>query len=195
MTPEEIRQMRQINFKQTNAFAMQNGMIQGVYSILTLSVFVAGLSTPLLSYVHLILLLNFPILACFLTARFRREVSPHFTFSFSRGFSHTLLTVLYAGLWAGVGTFVYIAFFDNGHIFDLYQAQVSRPEMVQVLETSGMNRQIADATGGKTIVQLIDELRTISSGTYAALIVYFHLLSSPLIAILGGVVNIRRPRR
>lgn len=192
MTPEEIKKMRQINFKQTNAFAMQNGIILGIFSILTQAAFVAGLSRPFVSYIYIVMLINIPILACFLTAKFRREVAPDFVFSFSRGFSHTLLTVLYAGLWAGVATFIYMAFFDKGHVFDCYQANLMRPEMIQALEASGMNQTIADASGGKTLSDVIDELRTVSPATYAAMIVYFYLLASPLIAVFGGLFNIRR---
>lgn len=195
MTPEEIKQARQINFKQTNAFAMQNGLILGIFAIITQACFVIGLSTPFFSTIWLVMLFNIPIFSIFLTAKFRREVALDVPFSFSRGFTHTLLVVLYAGIWAGIAAYVYLAFFDNGYIFDAYQASLTSPENVKVLKESGLDAQIKEMTGGLTLPQLIDEMRNIGSGYYAASIVYCYLLTSPFFAILGGLFNIRRGKR
>ena len=76
MSPEEIKRMRQINFKQTNAFAMQNGLILGAVGIATLAAFIAGQSLPLFGSLHLLLLLCTPLLAVWLTARFRLPSFP-----------------------------------------------------------------------------------------------------------------------
>ena len=184
MSPEEIKRMRQINFKQTNAFAMQNGLILGAVGIATLAAFIAGQSLPLFGSLHLLLLLCTPLLAVWLTARF--------PFSFNRGFAHTLLAFLYAGIWTGVGTFVYFYFLDQGHLFDTLQAQLSRPEQVEAMRQSGLDEWIKTSTGGLTFTQVIDELRKVSAATYAAMVIYSYILTAPLVAIFGGLFNIRR---
>lgn len=192
MTPEEIKQARQINFKQTNAFAMQNGLILGIFAIIAQACFVIGLKIPFFSTIWLVMLINIPIFAFFLTAKFRREVAPNFPFSFSRGFAHTLLIVLYAGIWAGIATYLYLAFFDKGYIFDAYQASLTVPETAKAIKESGLEMQIKEMTGGLTLMQLIDEMRKVGPAHYAASIVYCYLLTSPFLAIIGGVFNIRR---
>ena len=192
MSPEEIKRMRQINFKQTNAFAMQHGLILGAVGIATLAAFIAGQSLPLFGSLHLLLVLCTPLLAVWLTARFRRQVAPGFPFSFSRGFAHTLLAFLYAGIWTGVGTFVYFYFLDQGHLFDTLQAQLSRPEQVEAMRQSGLDEWIKTSTGGLTFTQVIDELRKVSAATYAAMVIYSYILTAPLVAIFGGLFNIRR---
>ncbi|MDO5075124.1 MAG: DUF4199 domain-containing protein [Bacteroidales bacterium] len=195
MTPEEIRNLRQINFRQTNAYAMQNGILLGVVAITSLGSFVIGLSFPLFSTFSLLLTLLFPLLALGLTLRFRREVAAQLPFSFSRGFSHTLLSVLYAGIWAGIATFVYMAFFDHGYIFEQYLTHLSRPDMQQMMQETGLNEQIRVSTGGLSPQQVIEQLRDISAGTYAAMIIYLYILSAPLLAVLGGFIALRRSSR
>lgn len=192
MTPEEIKQARQINFKQTNAFSMQSGILLGLFAIITQVCFVISLKIPLFSTIWLVMLINIPIFAIFLTAKFRREVAPNCPFSFSRGFTHTLLIMLYAGVWAGIATYVYLTFFDKDYMFDAYQASLTAPETVKAIQESGLERQIKEMTGGLNLIQFIDEMRKLSSAHYAASIVYFYLLTSPFIAILGGLFNIRR---
>lgn len=195
MTPEEIRQNRQINFKQTNAFAMNHGLLLGIISIAALASFVGSFSLALLSYLNLILFLSVPLVAIALTFRFRESVARDFPFSFSRGFSHTLLVMLYAAVWAGMATFVYLYFFDHGYLFDAYEAHLGRPEVVSAMQKSGLEMQMKEATGGKTPMQLVDELRGIPAGSYAAMVVYFYLLTAPIVALLGGFFAMRRATR
>lgn len=195
MTPEEIRKMRQINFRQTNAYAMQYGIILGIWATASLSCFVLGLSYPPLSTLSLMLTLAFPVVAILLTLRFRREVSEALPFSFSRGFTHTLLAVLYAGIWAGIATFVYMAFFDHGYLFDQYLTNLNQPEMQQLLAQSGMSEQIKQSTGGLSLQQVIEQLREVSAATYAAMIIYLYTLSAPILAVLGGLIARRNTRR
>lgn len=195
MTPETPQALRQNNFRQTNAYAMQNGLILGVVAITSLGCFVLGLSMPMFSTLSLLLSLFFPIVACLLTLRFRKEVAAQLPFSFSRGFSHTLLSVLYAGIWAGIATFVYMAFFDQGYIFDQYLLNLQQPEMQQMMRETGLTEQIKTNTGGLTLSQVIEQLRDISAGTYAAMIIYLYLLSAPILALIGGFIGLRRSSR
>lgn len=192
MSPEEIKQVRQINFKQTNAFAMQNGIFLGLEGIATFSTFIAGQSIAFFGTLHLLLFLFTPILAIWLTTRFRNQVAVEVPFSFSRGFAHTLLTFLYAGIWTGVGTFIYFFFIDQGYLFDTIQANLSTPEQLEAMHRSGLDTWIKNSTGGLTPNQVIDELRKVSAASYATMVIYSYILTAPLVAVLGGFINIRR---
>lgn len=174
---------------------MQNGIILGIYSIFTFASFIVGLTAPLFSMANLVMMVNFPLFAIFLTARFRRSVAPNFPFSFARGFSHTLLCVLYAGIWAGVGTFVYFYFIDQGYMADVFQARFDSPDFQAALKQTGYDKVIAESGNGMTPKELIALFRETSAANFAALTIYIYVLSAPLVAVLGGLFNIRRNKR
>ena len=171
---------------------MQNGIILGIYGILTFAIFIAGLSSPLLSTFNMVLTLNFPVFAIFLTARFRRTVAPNFRFSFARGFTHTLLCVLYAGIWVSIATFVYFQFIDNGHMTDIFQQRINSPEFVELMKQTNYDSIIKQSSNGASLQEIIEMLRNTSAASYAGLTMYIFILSAPLISILGGLFNIRR---
>ena len=83
-----------------------------------------------------------------LTGRFRRSVAgADGAFTFGRGFTHTLFMGFYASIWVAVGIFVYLRYFDNGAIFSDYAATLSRPELQQALQESGLLEQLNAASG------------------------------------------------
>lgn len=192
MEKDELIRQRQANFRQTNAYAMQNGVIVGLWAIVCQGCFVAGLSRPLCSTIWMIMLLGLPVVVWLLTLRFRKIVGLDVNFTFSRGFMHAFLTLMYAAVWAGVATFVYLQFFDHGYIFDCYARNFSDPATVKMMTESGMLEQIKEATGGNTPLDLINEMRTIGAGNYAALIIYSYMLTSPIISVLVGLLSIHR---
>ena len=60
------------------------------------------------------------------------------------------------------------------------------------MRQSGLDEWIKTSTGGLTFTQVIDELRKVSAATYAAMVIYSYILTAPLVAIFGGLFNIRR---
>lgn len=192
MEKDEMIRQRQANFRQTNAYAMQNGMILGVWVIMCHAFFVAGLSNPLFSNFWLLTLLGIPVVDCFLTLRFRRIVGLDINFPFARGFIHSFLTLLYTAVWAAVVTFVYLQFFDNGYIFDCYAHNLSDPQTIKMMEESGMMQQVKEATNGLTPVDLVNQMRAFGAGNYAAMIIYFYIFASPVISVIVGLVCMRR---
>lgn len=192
MTNDEMIRMRQANFRQTNAYAMQNGMFCGLWTIGCLACFVGGLTQPMLADLWLLMLVGFPVFVWILTLRFRKIVGLDVNFPFARGFMHALLTQLYASIWAGVATFVYMQYVDGGFLFDCWLKTASDPALQQQMELSGMNDQIRELTGGGNFASLIDDLRHLGSATYTAMIIYFHIFASPIIATLVGLCSIHR---
>lgn len=192
MEKDELIRQRQANFRQTNAYAMQNGVILGIWAVVCQACFVAGLSRPAFSTLWMLLLIGIPVVTCLLTFRFRKTVGLDINFSFSRGFMHSFLSLMYAAVWAGVATFVYLQFFDNGYIFDCYAKNFSDPAAVKMMTETGMMEQIKEATGGRTLTDIINEMRSIGAGNYAAMIIYGYMLTSPIISVLVGLLCIHR---
>ena len=63
------------NFRQTNAFAMQYGLLLGAWGLLSLAAFVQSFTNVYLSPVSSLMFLATPLLAGWMTFRFRARVS------------------------------------------------------------------------------------------------------------------------
>lgn len=192
MENDEIIRQRQANFKQTNAYAMQNGLIIGLWAIVCQACFVAGLTNPLYSNLWFLMLIGIPALNCYLTLKFRKVVGLDINFPFSRGFVHSVFSLMYGAIWAAVAIFIYMQFFDNGYIFDCYAASFSKPETIKMMEETGMMQQIKEATNGMTPLDIVNDMRHIGAGNYAALILYMYILTSPILGVLVGLFTMRR---
>lgn len=192
MEKDEIIRQRQANFRQTNAYAMQNGLFLGAWSVGCLACFVGGISTPILSTIWMLMFIGIPVVTLLLTLRFRRIVGFDVNFTFSRGFLHALLTLFYASMWAGVATFVYMQYFDNGFIFDAMAKAAADPEFIKNMEAAGMQEQLNQLGKDVTLVDVINEMRVIGAGNYAAMIIYSYIFTSPFISIFVGLFCIHR---
>lgn len=192
MEKDELIRQRQASFRQTNAYAMQNGLILGLWAIGCQACYVLGLERSVFSNIWLLMFLGIPVVTFLLTLRFRKIVGLDVNFTFSRGFMHAFLTMMYAAVWASVATFVYMQFFDNGYIFDCFAKQLSNPETIKAMNESGLTQSIADSTGGRTPVEIINMLRTIGAGNWAAMIIYMYILCSPILAVIIGLLSMHR---
>lgn len=192
MEKDDIIRQRQANFRQTNAYAMQNGLFLGLWAIMCQTFYVLGLRYPICGTLWQLTLLAIPVLATVLTLRFRKIVGADVSFPFSRGFTHAFLMLMYTAVWASVATFVYLQFFDNGFMFDALEALVQDPVMVKTMEEMGMTQEIKEATNGQTPLEMVKLLRTIGPGNWTAVIIYLYILTSPIMALIAGLVSMRR---
>lgn len=183
-------------FQQTNAYAMQNGLWLGLWGWLSLVAFRYSFSSVLCSNLLMLMTLAGPVLGVVLTGRFRRSVAgANGAFSFGRGFTHTLFMGFYASIWVAVGIFVYLNYFDNGAIFSDYAAALSRPELQQALQESGLLEQLNAASGEGGLEGLPDALRSVGPAGYAAVSLYMAMFATPLIALFAGAVCRRKGKR
>lgn len=183
-------------FQQTNAYAMQNGLWLGLWGWLSLVAFRYSFSSVLCSNLLMLMTLTGPVLGVVLTGRFRRSVAgANGAFSFGRGFTHTLFMGFYASIWVAVGIFVYLRYFDNGAIFSDYAAALSRPELQQALQESGLLEQLNAASGEGGLEGLPDALRSVGPAGYAAASLYMAMFATPLIALFAGAVCRRKGKR
>ncbi|MDY4662859.1 MAG: DUF4199 domain-containing protein [Alloprevotella sp.] len=183
-------------FQQTNAYAMQNGLWLGLWGWLSLVAFRYSFSSALCSNLLMLMTLAGPVLGVVLTGRFRRSVAgADGAFTFGRGFTHTLFMGFYASIWVAVGIFVYLRYFDNGAIFSDYAAALSRPELQQALQESGLLEQLNAASGEGGLEGLPDALRSVGPAGYAAASLYMAMFATPLIALFAGAVCRRKGKR
>ena len=184
---------RGFNFKQANAFAMQYGLYLGLWGITSLAVFVMSLSMPALSLVSTTMMVCSLIIAARLTSRYRHQcATPGEGFSFGRGFLFTFLTGLYASLWIALIVFIYLAYFDHGHVFDAYERMLQQPEFQAELERSGVSAQLEAMSGDGGVTALVNAMRVIPPAVYATLIIYLTLLTAPFISAIIALINRRR---
>ena len=131
-----------VTFRQTNAFAMQYGAVMGVWGLVANACFVGSFSMPGLSMLFLLLSVSSPVLAVFLTRRFRAHVAPQGPFLFHQAFLHTLLMGVYAAIWVAFGVYIYLAYFDHGYIFDAYLNSLNDPALQEQMQQLGVIRII-----------------------------------------------------
>ena len=178
-------------FKQTNGFAMQYGVLLGLCGLAGLTCFVGSFSTPFLSFFHLLFTLGSPVLAGYFTIRFRNAVmQPELGFTFGRGFGYTFLMGMYATLWIAVGIFVYLAYFDNGYIFDAYEKMLTSPEYVAQLRANG-TWDMLQSVGGVT--KLVNNMRAVGAGNYATGVIYMSLMVAPFISAIIALICRKAP--
>jgi len=180
------------SFRQTNAFAMQYGLLLGAVSLAAFAAFIGSFAVPALSTLFLLLSLFVPVLAVLLTLRFREAVAGKTEpFSFWYGTGHTLLAVLYASVWLAVGVYVYFAWMDHGFFFNSYLEMLHRPEVQEALKANALLEMQSEA-GGAGPEELVEALRGIGPASYAAMAIYLCLFAGIPLAVVAGMVAWRR---
>lgn len=184
--------MNQSNrFKQTNAFAMQYGLLLGAWGIISLCVMGLSLRLPSLSFIAMLMSVGSPVIAVMLTSRFRKaSATAEEGFSFGKGFLFAFMTGIYASIWVAVFVYVYMAYLDGGYFFNAYEAMVRQPEYAAQLEESGIMASLEPAGGLEAV---IDAMRAIPPANYAGMVIYLTVLTSPVVSALVALVCRRRP--
>lgn len=174
-------------FAQINAFAMQNGLILGVWVLLAQGAFIGSFTYSLLSMVHLFMMLFAPILLYLLTKKFRTAVAPTGVFAITPGFLHTLLTTVYASTWVAIAVYVYLTYLDGGYLFDSYVAYFSRPEVKELIAQKDVQQELATALQGMSLEEVVNGLRCVPPATYAMMVFYGNLMVSPILSLLIAI--------
>ena len=184
------------SFKQANAFAMQYGLLMGALGVITLAAFAGSLKFQWMSFITMAMTSISLFAAYMMTARYRDTVkTPDESFSVAQGFLFTFGVSIYASLWIALVVYLYLAYFDNGWIFDQYLSMVTSPEYTSELRRSGMEGQIKAMTGGGGMKAMVDALRSLPAVQYAGMVIYFTLLSSPIISLIIAFICRRTSNR
>ena len=180
---------------QTNAYAMQYGVMLGLVCIGAFAVFMGTFAYAVLSTLALLLCVAVPVLACLFTLRFRDEVSGRTeAFGFARGFLHTLLMMFYASIWLALAVYIYFAYIDGGFFVDAYVATLRSPEVQSVFEQNAELRELYGNVGTEELERAIEQLRGVSPAHFAAASVYLNMMTAPVLALFVGLVARRGHR-
>ncbi len=181
--------------KQTNAYAMQNGALLGGWSLLCGALLVAAMSWSEAGWYFVPVAWATPVVCTVLTLRFRDKVAGRTgSFSFGRGFAHTFLMSLYASVWLALGVYLYLAYLDQGRVFDAYGRMLENPSVAADLERSGMAAEIDRLTEGKGPSALADMMRAVPAASYSAMVIYSAILFSPPVSAIIALISQRRGR-
>lgn len=165
---------------------MQYGLLLGLWGFLSLVFMVLAMVHPVLSLPNILLMYGSPFFAAYLTICFRRRVmQPEEGFSFGRAFLFTFIMGLYASIWIALGVYVYLAWFDHGYVFDVYERVLSLPENAAMLSQNGM---LAAMTQGKGVSGIIDAMRSVPVSNYAGMVIYTTFFTAPFISAVIALV-------
>ena len=171
--------------RQINAFAMQDGIVLGIFGLTSLWVFKWSFTMPFFSTLFGVMLLGSPALGLALTLRFRtRAVGQTGGFSFFHGFLHALFMGFYASIWVALGTFI-----------SAYEQSLQTPQMAQYLNESGLMVSLNTLTNGNGVKGIGDIMRNVGAANYAAISLYNSLIIGPVIAAIIGLIARRSTRR
>lgn len=169
--------------RQTNAFAMFDGLKFGLYWCFGFLCTVKGFGNDSLSALGTLAIISAPILGCYLARRFERQVRADGAVSFGKGYLYAAFLYLYAAIILTIFAYIYFNWIDGGEFVNSYLAQINSPEMQEALKASGM-QEIFDnyiAQGGfKNIEQM---LRSISPVDIAASLFNTNFLLGLILAL------------
>ena len=178
--------------KQANAFAMRNGIVLGIFGILSLYVFKLSFWYPFFSTLFGVMLLGSPVLGAFLTFKYRKlTIRPQEGFSFFHGFLHSLLMGLYASIWIALAIFIYLKYFDHGAIFAAYEQSLSTPQMTQQLYNSGLMSTLNEITNGHGVKGIGETMKHLGAAPYASMAIYSSLIFGPVISVIIGLLAMK----
>lgn len=180
--------MNTLSFKQTNAYAMQYGILLGIWGFLALTFSILSYTNAWLGWISNIFMLGSPVVGCLMTLRFRREVSesPSSAFTLGRGFAFTFMLGIYACVWISLAVFVYFQWFDHGYVCSLYEQMFSTGDFRTQMARSGVNEsQIQD---------YLDAMRSLTPGSYAATIIFLTLIANGPISLVIALIARRSER-
>ncbi len=184
---------RHYTLGQINAYAMQHGVMMGIWGIATLASMVWGLQNGFLAMLSIVLLFGTPFFAYALTKRYRVDSAEGKTiFTLTQGFLHAFLTFFYGALWVAVFTYVYMAYVDNGFLVDSYLQYLSRPDVVEAMQQSGWKEQVEPMLGGKSIEEVVESFRLLPPTYYVLMSINTCLLWAPMLSLVIGIVARRK---
>lgn len=177
--------MTNFNYKQARNQAGTYGFVIGSLWIASFGCYMAGLTTPFLSHLCIILGLFSPFVAAMLIRKYKHSVA---ILNFWKTWWMALLIFMYATLLTAAGQYVYFRFIDNGRMLNAYTTLFESPEYQELLQQATPNgegkeilSQALELMGSMTPIELTFELM------FSNLILGFFL--SIITALLAQIPN------
>ncbi|MBP3227678.1 MAG: DUF4199 domain-containing protein [Bacteroidaceae bacterium] len=173
---------------QANSYAMLHGLYFGLLGALSVALFRIGLDRPVAMLAAYAVTLASPVVAVWLTRRFRDEVTaPGEGFSYTRAYTHSLLMGIYSSLVIALFVLVYFVWFDKGSTVDAYARQLAQ---MTTPETAAMMRQM---TGGLGTDEVVRVLREMKPADFAYPFISTNIFVAPVMSLLVAAFSWRRP--
>ncbi len=162
------------SYKQQRAYAAQYGLIVGLIWIASFSLFIIGLTQPLMGNLSLLVGILSIVAAGYLIRKFRHEVAP---LRFWQTWWMATLVFMYASLLMAVAQFIYFRYIDNGLLVDTYASILQQPEAVAMMQSMMPGEDVTQV--GNEVVGLLQSISPIQL-TFEFLI--YNLMSSFIFA-------------
>ena len=142
-------------YLQLKAFARQDGALLALLWVFTSSLYIIGLTNPLVGMAATILILYTPF---FVGTRLRkfRDYGREGLISFGRGYAYTVLVFFYAGVLFAIVTYLYLAYMDQGFLLSQMSRVMSSDEAQQALKQYGMTEMMNQSLSELAQVRPID---------------------------------------
>lgn len=173
--------------RQTNAFAMLDGLMFGLYWCFGFLCTVKGIGNSALSSLGVMVIISTPILGCYLAHRFEKQVRTDEPVSYGKAYLYSVLLYLYAAIILSVAAFVYFRWLDNGSFVTAYMAVHNLPEMQQALQQSGMQDFFNAVVKQNGFSNLEEMLRSISPADIAASLFNANFFLGLLLALITAL--------
>lgn len=163
---------------QLRAFAQQDGLLLGLFWIVSFAMFAYSQQYPFLATLFDISIVAIPFIAVSRVNRFRDRIW-NGTIDYWRAFIYSWIMFMSATLILAIAQWVYFAYIDNGQLVGGFIAAVNKPEMEPVLKAYGINKAELDAQ-----MQALAETRPIDFAmTFACLNMIAGFILSLIIAL------------
>jgi len=142
-------------YLQLKAFARQDGALLALLWVFTSSLYIIGLTNPLVGMAATILILYTPFFVCTRLRKFR-DYGREGLISFGRGYAYTVLVFFYAGVLFAIVTYLYLAYMDQGFLLSQMSRVMSSDEAQQALKQYGMTEMMNQSLSELAQVRPID---------------------------------------
>lgn len=185
---------KQQKFRQTNAFALFDGLFFGIYCCVGLLGIVKGISSDTLSALGTMVTVSVPVLGCYFAHKFERQVRGDAPVSYRRAYVYSFLIYFYASLIMAVFAFVYFQWIDSGNFVQNYMTIYNSPEMQDALSETGMTQTIDAAVRQNGFESFEDALKSIGPFDIASSVLNVNFLAGLFLALPTALFGKTRSR-
>ena len=150
--------------RQSNAFAMFDGLKFGLYWCFGFLCTIKGLGNDALSTLGTLATFCAPILGCYIARRFEKQVRPDGAVGYGKGYLYSALLYFYATIILTIFAYIYFNWIDGGEFVSSYLVRHNSPEMQEALKISGMQEifdEYIKQGGFKNIEQMLRSITPI----------------------------------
>lgn len=163
--------------KQTNAFAMQSGMMFGLFWCLSFLFLVCGNET--LRSMSSPLIIITPFVGFLFARKFRKDVQNDGEISFGRAYMFSTLMYLYATAILAILSYFYFKFIDNGAFAEQNIQLLNRPDVKQLFSTPEIQGQM----NGLSLNEIKNLIKSFTPTTISAAIINFNVFAAFILAL------------